>query len=374
MHSRFTTVISVLLLASASLGQQQTSHEEETIVRTAYAKLSYADEVRIVLDALEKTGRDKLWKSPANFVDRALSARLNFELSDFHFGNLNDIAKRKMSDFDGSPTQIGGQVLDVTPSIYNYARKGSNSKYVAYVKFAWKQSPLQSLLPAENWPIEKALQVQDFEGKKYNSYVTYTVTVTYQGQSRTYDTWMLYGRDDRGKPQIYFMDSVADPTAVTFAFEHSLYPAAFVETDLRSVPFVDKWLYDNALSCSAKHSEKDDDRIDVCCDPKSGRCDVAASSLVPRDSRLQLKPGSQLVPASFHFSPLPLHAIQSTPTDLCQQFNQSTTFPHGLSDIQEHSVGAHTFTATVVGNCAYTDQTDWEPRPVQYEMFRSIVQ
>jgi hypothetical protein len=289
----------MLLLGPLSRGEQKQMSEAEEIVRTAYAKLSYADEVRIVLDALQNTGRDKLWTAKANLVDRALATKLNFELSEFHIGKISDIADRKMAEFDGSPTAIGGEVLDVTPSIYNYSASGSPSKYVAYVKFAWKPSQHQTLSPAESWPVARALQLEEFGGKKYSDYVTYTVTVSFQHKSRTYDAWMLFGRDDKSKPQVYFMDGVADPTAVTFALEHSMYPAAFVESDLRTVPFVDKWLYDNARACNAK-SEKDNDRIDVCCDPESGCCGVAESSLAPRNSRkaVPAEKQPQLVPAS----------------------------------------------------------------------------
>jgi len=294
-------------LVSLSPAQQQ-PREEEIIVRTAYAKLSYSDEVRIVLDALNNIGREKLWTTKANLVDRALDSRLSFELDHFQFGKISDIADRKIGEFDGSPGAIGGEVLDVTPSIYNYRANGSPSKYVAYVKFAWKPSPYPTLWPAESWPVSKVLQAEQFEGKKYTDYVTYTVTVTFQNRSRTYSAWMLFGRDEKEKPQVYFMDAVADPTAVLFAYEHSMYPAAFVESDLRTVPFVDKWLYDNARACNAK-SEKDNDRIDVCCDPESGRCGVAESSLAPRNSRRVLPAGKEprLMPAGFHISSLPLH-------------------------------------------------------------------
>ena len=65
MRSRFMVVALLFCLASHSLAQQKL-REEEIIVRTAYAKLSYSDEVRIVLDALQNTGRDKLWKARAN--------------------------------------------------------------------------------------------------------------------------------------------------------------------------------------------------------------------------------------------------------------------------------------------------------------------
>jgi len=216
MRLRFMVVALLFCLVSSSPAQEKL-REEEIIVRTAYAKLSYSDEVRIVLDALQNTGRDKLWTTRANLVDRALDSRLNFELDHFQFGKISAIADRKMAEFDGSPTAIGGEVLDVTPSVYNYSANGSPSKYVAYVKFAWKPSPYPALWPAENWPISRALQAEQFEGKKYTDYVTYTVTVSFQHKSRTYDAWMLFGRDDKSKPQVYFMDGVADPTAVTFA-------------------------------------------------------------------------------------------------------------------------------------------------------------
>lgn len=354
MRSRFMVVALLFCLASGSPAQQKL-REEEIIVRTAYAKLSYSDEVRIVLDALQNTGREKLWKTRANLVDRALDSRLSFELDHFQFGKISNIADRAMAEFDGSPTAIGGEVLDVTPSLYNYSANGSPSKYVAYVKFAWKPSPHETLSPAESWPIARALQLEEFDGKKYTDYVTYTVTATFQNKSRTYSAWMLFGRDEKDKPQVYFMDAVADPTAVLFAYEHSMYPAAFVETDLRTVPFVDKWLYDNARACNAK-SEKDNDRIDVCCDPMSGRCGVAESSLAPRNSRSVLPDGKQprLVPASFRISSLPLHPILQSGTG-CSQFTVNTTFPHGLGDVQEHNSGQHSFTATVVGSCTYTD-------------------
>lgn len=328
---------------------------EETLVRTAYAKMSYADEVRIILDALQRVGRDKLWNTSANLVDVALGSRLSFELDDFRFGKISAIADRKISEFDGAPSAIGGEVLDVTPSVYNYSVNSSPPKYVAYVKFAWKPSLYQALAPVEDWSVARVLQLDQFEGKKYSDYVTYTVTVTFQGKSRTYDAWMLFGLDTKGKQQIYFMDPVTDPTAVLFAYEHSLYPTAFVETDLRTVPFVDKWLYDSAQSCVAGHDNKDN-KADVCCDPGQGRCGVSQSSLLPRTSRQASPPEKRaggMLPVSFHVSSLDLHPFFQT--NGCAAFSVNTTFPHGLGDTQEHNSGQHNFTATVVGSCTYTD-------------------
>jgi hypothetical protein len=354
--SRYLAAALMVLLGLLSGAQEATN--QETIVRTAYAKLSYADEVRIVLDALQQAGRDKLWITKANFADRALDTRLNFELSNFHAGKISAIADRKISEFDGALSAIGGEVLDVTPSVYNYSVDGTPSKYVAYVKFAWRPSPYQSLSPAENWSVARALQSEQFEGKRYTDYVTYTVTVTLGNRSRTYNAWALFGRDEKGKQQVYFMDAVADSTAVLFAFEHSMYPTAFAETDLRTVPFVDKWLYDNAQSCRASHSEKDNNKVDVCCNMESGQCGVALSSLRPRNSGRMVpgQPRARLLLANFYVSSPPLHPlVQAAAPTGCAKFNANTTFPHGLGDSQEHNDGQHNFTATVVGSCTYTD-------------------
>jgi hypothetical protein len=346
----------MLLLLLGPLCDGQPMAREEQIIRTTYAKLSYADEIRIILDILQRTGRDKLWLTSANAADRALNGRLSFELGNFHFGKISEIAERKMAEFDGSPSAIGGEVLDVTPSTYNYSGDKIPPMYVSYVKFAWKPSPYLALPPSENWTVARALQSEQFEGKPYTDYATYTVSVTFERRSRTYNAWMLFGRDATGAQQVYFMDPVADSTAVLFAYEHSMYPTPLAQADLRTVPFIDKWLYDNSRSCVATYNTKDD-KNDICCEPRSGRCGVARSSLAPRSShrtapRRRL-PG--LLPAALRLPPLDLHPLLQSTTSDCSQFNVSITFPHGLGDAQEHNSGQHNFTATVMGSCTYTD-------------------
>jgi hypothetical protein len=324
---------------------------EEKLIRTAYAKMSYADEVRIILDTLQRTGRDKWWQVGANTADTALGSRLSFRLDDFQFGKVSDIESRRIGDFDGSATAVGGEVLDVTPSVWSYSTANAPAEYVAYIKFAWKPSPHTSILFPENWPVSVALQLPEFEGKKYTDYATYSVTVTFQGKSRTYGAWVLFGADGNGQRQVRFVDSVSDTTAVLFGSEHSLYPAAFLKTDLKTVPFINKWLHDNAQSCTAAYSEKDNHRLDVCCDPETGRCGVSRSSLSGQshDNSPAAKHQPRLLPAGFH-APLPPFYFQAT----CSQFNTSNTFPHGLSDTNEHTTGQHTFNAAVQGTCTYT--------------------
>jgi hypothetical protein len=51
---------------------------EEQVVRTTYAKLSYADEIHIIMNTMNKSS-DK-WKADESTADKALSSRLEFPI------------------------------------------------------------------------------------------------------------------------------------------------------------------------------------------------------------------------------------------------------------------------------------------------------
>lgn len=337
----------------------QSMRAEEILIRTAYAKMSYADEVGTIVREVQQTSRTQLWNSRANRANIALSKRLSFQLGGFQFGKVSAIANGRMADFDGSPSAIGGEVLDVTPSIFNYRVDSSPAKYVTYAKFAWKPSPNQSLMPEENWTVAKALQEEQFAGKEYTDYVTYKVTLTFNGKSRSYDAWMLFGPDGRGQEQVYFMDPVVNSTGVLFASEHSVYPTAFAETELNAVPFINRWLYDNAQSCTARQNEKDQ-IADVCCDPQNGRCGVSRSLLLSHGFHRLLprrQPAVHPVPASFHLSSTSLGPVLQS-TD-CSNYNYTQGFPDTQADTKEHAPGgAHVLASFISGSCTYADPTD----------------
>lgn len=338
--------------AIKSADSAHATRPEEILIRTTYAKLSYADEVRILLDAVRAVDRDRLWATKADLVDAALYDRLNVQLSDFQFGRISDIATRRIADFDGSPSAIGGEVLQITPSIFNYSAGNAPSKYVAYAKFTWIPSRTQTLPEAESWPVAKVLQDEQFEGKVYSNYVTYTVAVTFAGKSRTYNAWMLFGADEQGRQQIYFMDPVIDSTGVLFAAEHSLYPDALAETDLMTVPFVNRWLYNSARSCTAPHNDKDN-RADVCCDEQSGRCGASRSFLLSHDfHRVFPRPRrrTQPLPASFRISTPDLHPLLQSSG--CT--NSSQTLSNFQFNQLEHTSGEHSLTSSATVSCQYT--------------------
>jgi hypothetical protein len=91
-------LILLLLLTPLAKGQQM-SHEE-AVVRTTYAKLSYADEVRIVMKTMNALP-DK-FQADERVADKALGSRLEFQLSDFKTGPVSEIEGRILSEISGS--------------------------------------------------------------------------------------------------------------------------------------------------------------------------------------------------------------------------------------------------------------------------------
>jgi hypothetical protein len=114
---------------------------------------------------LPNAGQNEIWD-----VIRDNGLKDNQDYSAYNFRN-------KKHEDDYAKT---GKLPSVTPSIYNYSANGSPSQYVAYVKFAWQPSRHQTLLLSADWPVARVLQLEEFEGKKYTHYVTYTVTLTFQ--------------------------------------------------------------------------------------------------------------------------------------------------------------------------------------------------
>src|SRR5437764_124796 len=99
---RFLRVVMLLLLLGPLCKGQQMTHEEQ-IVRTTYAKLSYADEIRIIVKTMN-SAPDK-FKADERAADKALSSRLEFELSNFTTGPISEIEGRIISELAGFPPE-----------------------------------------------------------------------------------------------------------------------------------------------------------------------------------------------------------------------------------------------------------------------------
>ena len=355
---RLRLIIVLLLLAPLSRGQQQISHEEQ-VVRTTYAKLSYADEVGIIVSAM--SNGDK-WKIPAESLDKALNSRLDFQLSHFKTGDVKEIEGRIVSEISGFPKEATDPVLNVVPSTYNYHNQSpgldESPSWMLYAQIKWKELGYDPNRGGNLWPMAEILKLPEMGGT-FTRYATYTVTLTFESKSITYNTLALLETKPDGSENVHFMDVHCGTSMLDLLARTTIFPAPFIKTHLRNVPVVRRWLSANVQSCTGR-SKKDGD---VCCDPGSGRCGLEQHELpsfapgVAKPISYRRKAGRpHLIMASYH---PPAALLCQT---ACTQFNASPTFPSIPSDTRDHAVdssgtpiGGHSFFLTANGTCTYSE-------------------
>lgn len=357
----FVCQASLARVAGVVATKNQPSHSamshEEQVVRTTYAKLSYADEVRIIMRTMQKSPDQG--RADARSADKALASRLNFQLSDFQSGPVSEIQGRIMSEFAGFPADGDTQgVLRNTPGTFNYTDSAGlppdahgPTEWTVYVDVAWDMKP-QQRWPADGWPMAALLDLPEMGGP-FDRYATYAVTVTFQSKSRTYHTAALFGKNADGSDKVHFLDLISGGSGsmtLDLLAKSEMSTAPFSKTHLRDVPFVRKWLNDNQQSCTAKGGHGD-----VCCNIDTNRCGIGISS--PTSSRnrgLSQRSNPYLVPAGFHPKMSPINGMfQSS----CSSFNSETFYNHGNGNGSGHVDGQHTFTSTVDGICTYSAPT-----------------
>ncbi|HEY1525201.1 MAG TPA: hypothetical protein VGH51_03095, partial [Candidatus Angelobacter sp.] len=337
----------LLLLAPLAKGQQPLSHEEQ-VVRTTYAKLSYADEVRIVMRTMNALP-DK-FQADERVADKALGSRLEFQLSEFKTGPVSEIEGRIMSELAGFPPEGDTQgVLQVVPGTFNYKDNSAigqgKTEWAVYADVSWNMQPQHLTAGASGWPMAALLNLKEMNGP-YDRYATYTVTMTFQSKSRTYSTAVLFGKNADGA-NVHFLDLISGNMTLDLLAKTDMSTAPFSKTDLRDVPFIRKWLNSNRQqACSVKGHG------DVCCNPETKKCGVGTAPVSRWHQEFRETSNPYLVLAGFHPKMSPVNAMFQTS---CSSFNVETFYNHGNGNTGGgHLSGQHTFTSVVDGTCVYT--------------------
>ena len=271
---------------STSLAAQM-SHEE-TIVRTAYARLSYA----VQLGVIEKLGTDAWAQKP---VERTTVARkladgqLTFQLSDFSFGKTREIAQARWPTIFSAGTPF---ILEADFNVHGLQEEKQAPSQFVFATAEWRPgheipADLEKMTMADlfklEWPSSPPLD------QAYDRYASYSVTVSYQGKTAgPYKAVFFFGKDSSGKEIFQPQDSVTEAVALGLAMGNQLYPKTLLETSMRRVPLVSDWLKSSQLddqSCSTWQN-------DVCCDLTALKCGIASGVL--RDAMAKPLPPSSL--------------------------------------------------------------------------------
>ena len=252
---RILTVVPVLL-ASIALGANP---QDEQVVRKSYAKLAYAVQSRTVYVEAQKHPNI----TTAELAAKLQSNELRFDIADMSSGGISDIGSRPYSDFVTRPDRQ--EVLQIAHDEQTFTEDGRLiTSYFAVPRW----SPGEQTLEDWDVPVKAALVASGNE-RGYSRYVAATITVRFQGRSRTYHALWLFSDSD-----LMAIDTVTgNSIARSFATE-SAYPSVLTDTTLRSRTTVNDWLNSTQrFDASCKTG-----KVDVCCD-SAMHCGVSTEDL-----------------------------------------------------------------------------------------------
>jgi hypothetical protein len=250
------------LLLLATFASAATPTHEETVVRTAYAKLAYAVDVNTVYSLAIANPTIK-----PEELNREVEARgLRFQLSNFKVGNLSDISNEKYDVLGQYPD---GQDIIQTSTVERVEIGAPTSMEVASAK--WEEGPSSTAPDMTVREMMPAMQSESGIKSLLVRYCTYTVTATLAGRSRTYDASFLFAADGEvvtgdvvaaigGGPLLHFIS-------------HPVYPTVLLKGALAKTPAVRNFLE------AGQRPESTCVNGEVCCDTAALRCGVPSADL-----------------------------------------------------------------------------------------------
>lgn len=266
----------LLCLCALSANAADMSHEE-TMVRTAYAKFAYAVQQGVIGRlAVEGVQPNLEVRDPLLTSDQRLkNAEVDFTLTDFVIGDVNDIMSQKAIDLVSLPSN---EQLDTSgESGASYADEGVATRWESF-ELHWvpahKFPPeVQNLTIAQVYALDWRKQ---WPGALWQRYASYSVGVTYQKKTVHYKALFLFGHDAKGNEMIAPQDAVTNAGALGLTLTYHLFPAAFATTRLRKVPAVANWLNATQMSDASCSVGKGD----ICCDLIRLKCGPGHVDLV----------------------------------------------------------------------------------------------
>jgi hypothetical protein len=186
------TACLILLLCFLGLLPAQARSNQEKIVRDTYRKLEN-------YNAAAQVFRNELKGIPLRS-----EANLKFDLSDFRSGNIQDILNKPYAEIVTMP---GGDVISLTRGGHSLDGGPQEATYAA----EWEHGQYASVFD----PIWTVADVLHFEAARYydiTSYVSYQVSVRFEGRMRTYRAVALFHQptdsSDVGAPE--FWDTIVN--------------------------------------------------------------------------------------------------------------------------------------------------------------------
>ncbi|HJT67724.1 MAG TPA: hypothetical protein VJ749_14795 [Pyrinomonadaceae bacterium] len=186
------TLFSLCFFCLPATMQARSFNSQEKLIRDTYRKLEIYNAAAQIFQQEQSGHRARA------------QARLGFELSDFHSGNMQDISARSYAELVTLPT---GEVVSLTHGSHSLDGDAEEATFAA----AWEHGQYAPVFDPQ-WTINDVLNFEPARYYDVESYTSYQVTVTLEGRSRTYRALALFHRAPRegesGAPE--FLDAVVN--------------------------------------------------------------------------------------------------------------------------------------------------------------------
>ncbi len=315
----------------------QLTPAEDAIVRSTYAKLSFATSSGIVADALI-----------GHFIPEATAPAaleqgvVTFQITRLVGGNTADILNTSYYQLVTPPT---GDVLNGGVSESN-AGDFIDGAWVGTrqngVKLTWEAENETDPAEAWSWTVSRVLAGAGVQAPRY---AAFSVIATMGGRSRSYNAMFLF------RPTgVQVADNIINihGGAVQYFVTHSSYPHALMETSLRNSPLVKTWLLNNKVPPQSGSVAGSDT-----CDLASVRCGVTETDIASSAAKVAKLPFKPLVNRS---AINPMDEGPYPPPDCAaSSYLWSNLTTPTQTNTAEHGVGNHSFTVTEGVGCEYSD-------------------
>jgi hypothetical protein len=272
-NTAFRTTLLCFLSLSAYAATPQGDHQEETIVRSAYAKMAYAVKQQAVLviakDEALLPKKQRVLPQDSKSIDAMLAAAdVTVTLKDFVIGNVSDILGKKVSELISPPQAF---LLRSFLQEWSFTESGGKPQPCNGLELRWEPNSNPPGEESANLKFDDVYKLQwgvDRPKTAWQTYVGYTVAVTFQDKTEGYHAMFIFGHDENGNNVAQPVDPTTDNSALAEALHEPLFPAALVSTRLRSSVTAANWIAANQISDSSCSVGKGD----VCCNLDRLKC------------------------------------------------------------------------------------------------------
>jgi hypothetical protein len=263
-------VVAVLFLCALSAVAADMTHEETT-VRTAYAKLSYAVDLEVAIRAVK--ANPKITYS--QLAQQVGEESLTFHLSDFTVVDIASVANQKYAQVFAD-IRDGGDVIDITSVTETLTEEANGVKTETSMNVArprWSKGPLGQV---PYGTVAEMLPAMERESgiSAIMRYCAYNVTVTFEGRSRTYRAEFYFGPEGSGEVTPGDMVVALGGGTLLELLTKPVYPEVLLKTAVYgSNAAMQQFLWANRnSSASCKSGE-------ACCDLTALHCGVFSADL-----------------------------------------------------------------------------------------------